>query len=41
MKFTSGCVSKIILTIKIKNPTEVKEKIKIAKPNKNLNKASI
>lgn len=41
MNLTSGLVNNIILIINKKIPTEVKEKIKIAKPNKNLNKPSI
>ena len=41
MNLTSGLVNNISLIIKRKKPTEVKEKIKIANPNKNLNKPSI
>ncbi len=41
MSLTSGLVNRIIFTINKKNPTEVKEKTKIAKPKRNLNKPSI
>lgn len=41
MKFTSGDVKSISLTISINIPTEVKEKINTAKVNKNLNNPSI
>lgn len=41
MKLISGVVNNIIFIIKKKKPTEIREKIKIAKPKRNLNKASI
>lgn len=41
MKFTAGVPISISFIIKKKKPTEIREKMNIAKPNKNLNRPSI